>query len=98
MKYTVADPILDRWGRENSVPWVHTHRDEETRSADIYLSPGRSAQLWLEAQASPDHFAVCVWDRNLRKNREIVSLDELDSALTRGLQIIRSWIAASHAV
>ena len=98
MNYEAADPIIESWGRENSVPWCRMYRDEEVRSADIYLSAERSAQLWLEPLPQSGDFAVCAWDRRTLRYREVVSLSNLHSALDRSLAIIRSWTSSTHAV
>lgn len=90
MGFEMADPIIDRWGLENAVPWCRAYRDEAVRSADITLRGGAVAQLWLEPLAG-GNFAACAWDRQSRRHREVVKPSELYQALTRGLTAIRSW-------
>ena len=98
MSYEAADPIIEPWGRENSVTWFRQYRDEEVRSAEVYLASGRCAQLWLEPQKESATFAVCAWDRESRRFRELASLRELRSTLDRALADIRSWSKSAHAV
>ena len=91
MNYTAADPIIDQWSREHSIPWVREYQDEEVRSADVYMASGTYAQLWLEPQVDVGVFAVCAWDRDSRRFREVASTPDLHPALNRALSAIRSW-------
>ena len=97
MRFDQADPVIERWGRLNTVPWCHAYRGEEVRSADFTLSDGTFAQPWLEPQEDGS-IAVCAWDRRARKHNEIASWTNLESALDRALVVIRSWSPRVDAV
>ena len=90
MSYIDADPTLERWGRENGVLWSQAYRDEEVRAAEITLSGGVQAQLWLEPIAGSAAFAVCAWDRKRNCFREVAELPTLSATLTRALVALRT--------
>ena len=48
ISYAAADPIIEQWSRELRIPWVRKYQDYETRSADVWMTSGSDAQLWLE--------------------------------------------------
>ena len=97
MSHIEADPVLEKWGLENGVPWTRQYRDEEVRSAEIVLSGGVQAQLWLEPIAGSTSFAVCAWDRNRNHFREVAELAALSATLTRALAVLRTWTPHANA-
>lgn len=91
LKYSELDAALDEWGRANGVQWVRLHRDEEVRSASLYIGPGRCAQIWLERVTSPPQIAVCASDNQRNHFRETGATSELVPMLSRAVSAARAW-------